>query len=192
MATLYKTGTDLFLNKGYQYVYGGSGSGKNRNGIVGIDCSHLVHSALRAAGYSIPYMTTSELNTAKAQKYFEIVTIKEATSQLDDFILYESHVGIFHSFSEEKKEGSFLGAQSRGPGIAKFDEQESVGWGLDCKILRPKKEFKLSSLAHVSASMHSQKWSGQSTLDQIKKRWSKDEDVHQLGCRRWGCIRIIE
>jgi cell wall-associated NlpC family hydrolase len=98
MATLLKIGTDMFLNKGFEYVYGGSGGDKNMNGIPDIDCSHLIQTVLRAGGYSIPYMTTSELNSTFAEKYFEIVPLNQGSPQQNDLILYESHVGIFISF----------------------------------------------------------------------------------------------
>ncbi len=194
MATLLKIASGMYNNRGFEYVYGGSGGDKNNNGILDIDCSHLVYKALHAAGYSIPYMTTSALNSTAAEVYFDVIPLSEATPKKDDLILYEGHVGVFKNFTPDKKKGSFFGSQRRGPGVARFDENETFGWGLDCKILRPKKQFKIRPIL-VKGSSYPQhaRWSTPSSRSSTLDRWSTDDnfDLAQQHLR-WGRIRMIE
>ena len=70
MKDILSTALEMYENKGYEYSYGGWGGDKNKNGILDIDCSHLVYETLKAAGFGIPYQATSALNSSESGKYF--------------------------------------------------------------------------------------------------------------------------
>jgi hypothetical protein len=191
MAPLREIAFKKFAGKGFEYVSGGSGEDKNNNGIPDIDCSHLVYSSLRAAGYDIPYMTTARLNSPEADEYFEVVPREEAASENDDLILYNGHVGVFWGFGSTKTEGTFFGSQRKGPGIASFDEGETWGWGIDFKILRPRRKFKAERAEMQKRNPKAERWNQKSNEFGTQQRWSAGEHdlVHP---RRWGGIVMLE
>lgn len=117
----------------------------DNNGRLDIDCSHLVNNVLKTAGYDIPYLPTNRLNSDEALKYFDLISLQEATP--NDLILYPYHVGIFSKYDSTTGTGEYFGSQSKGPGTAKFDEKGTWGWKMNFKVLRPKDQFKSKQIA---------------------------------------------
>lgn len=148
------------------YDWGGPSEGEgpydgtvdiDNNGRLDIDCSHLVNNVLVMKGYDIPYLSTSQLNSDEARRYFINATLEEAGP--DDLILYPHHVGIFGEFNKTYKEGNFFGSQSKGPGLAKFDEKGTYGWKMNFVILRPRLEYlRQGSSQKQSRVAHKKHW----------------------------------
>ena len=58
-----------------------------------LDCSHMVWTAYKTAGYEFPYTSTSAYPAVLVGTYF--VEITEAELKPGDLILYSGHVGIY-------------------------------------------------------------------------------------------------
>lgn len=188
MSNILSTAIEKYENKGYEYSYGGWGGDKDKNGTLDIDCSHLVYEALKAAGYSIPYQTTSALNSSEADKYFETFSLDEAKP--GDLILYPSHVGIFSTYDSKEKSGTFFGSQSKGPGMATFTEGTTTRkrWGTDFKILRPREQFKSkqnNTQLGLQPAQQPKRWSkGTSAITANGRRWRLEDDSNHSGSIR--------
>ncbi|WP_156480475.1 glycoside hydrolase family 24 protein [Aquipseudomonas alcaligenes] len=132
----------------YEYGYGGGGSNDtDSDGRKEIDCSHLLHLMLKDAGYSIPYRTTSQLNTDTT--HFDTVALADVRP--GDIALWSGsglgHTGVVEKIGINRDRGEFFGSQdSTGPKSARF----GIGapfWPMPTKYLRPKPEFRAGAQA---------------------------------------------
>ena len=120
---------------GYSYGYGSNGeNGK-------IDCSHLVSTVFSQNRIQIPYLTTTQLASQQALKYFDVIS--ENDVKPGDLVLFDGHVGFVESYNGSTKTGRFFGSQSStGPATSNFTvNSANEYWGKDrkfVKVLRPK------------------------------------------------------
>lgn len=186
MPTLLELARKIYNSNDYDWGGPGEGSGPydgtrdiDANKKLDIDCSHLVNNILNAAGYKIPYLTTSELNhSAQASDYFDEISLQEATE--NDLVLFPHHVGIYSKFDAANKVGEYFGSQSKGPGIARFDEKGTYGWKMNFVILRPKKELvQKVSISAPNKVQQLKRWSKQSTANEAP-RWRLEADADHL------------
>ena len=187
MSTLLELAIKTYNSNDYDWGGPSEGSGPydgtrdiDANKKLDIDCSHLVNNILNTAGYKIPYLTTSDLNdSVQASNYFDEVTLQEATE--NDLVLFPRHVGIYSKYDSETKVGEYFGSQSKGPGIARFDEKGTYGWKMNFKILRPKKELVQNErLSAPNNVQQLKRWSKQSTANEAA-RWRLEADAgHRL------------
>lgn len=125
---------------GYEYgPYKGETDNDN-NGKKEIDCSGLVYRLLKDAGYTIPYRTTSELNTDRV--HFEEVPVESAEpGDIALWIIFHGHTGVIETLSGSATPGNFFGSQSHGPKTALYGPN-SHHWPMPEKVLRPKPQFR--------------------------------------------------
>ncbi|RFQ35435.1 hypothetical protein D0N87_09495, partial [Pseudomonas sp. ATCC 13867] len=105
---------------------------------------------LKDAGYSIPYLSTSQL--AGATTHFDFIAAADA--QPGDIALWTSmgHTGVVESFGEPRIKGTFFGSQtSTGPKSARFGAGSGY-WPMPNKYLRPKPEFRTGAQAAPAAA----------------------------------------
>lgn len=142
-----------YPNSQYEYGYGGNGSNDADNdGRKEIDCSHLLHLMLRDAGYTIPYRSTSQLNSDTA--HFDAIALADA--QPGDIALWAgsplNHTGVIESIGINRDRGEFFGSQnSTGPKSARFGTGAPF-WTMPTKYLRPKPEFRTAAQTSPSTS----------------------------------------
>jgi len=117
----------------------------NKDGDLEIDCSHFIHLVLGNIGFNasykgIRYMTTGELNSELAFKYYSKVTSDEV--QRGDIVLFGGHVGFVDKYDSKNPGKSVLFASNgrkvgdEGPSRRPFHY-----FGKPTKFLRPKPEF---------------------------------------------------
>ncbi len=129
-------------------MFGGNGTDANRNGFLEADCSYLVGTALKDAGYSIPdRISTHSLFEGNdlqplATKNFNVVDKNQL--QPGDLILLKSnvssdqHIGIFVGYND-KGQIMFYGSQtSTGPNVATMDGTYWGGKMQYVNAIRPK------------------------------------------------------
>jgi len=142
-----------YPNTQYEYGYGKGGSvDVNGNSRKEIDCSHLLHLMLKDAGYTIPYLSTSQLATETT--HFDTVAL--ANVQPGDIALWLGnglyHTGVVESFGVMRDRGEFFGSQSStGPKSTRFGKGAPF-WPMPHKYLRPKSEFRTGAQSDSAAS----------------------------------------
>jgi predicted chitinase len=126
-----------------QYEYGPA-KGYNdadNDGRKEIDCSGLLYRMLKDAGYTIPYLTTGQLNADVT--YFDVVQL--ASVEAGDIALwinFNGHTGVIERINSERNAGDFFGSQSSsGPKSAKYGEGSGY-WPMPEKFLRPKAQYR--------------------------------------------------
>ncbi|WP_392892686.1 hypothetical protein ACF6ZU_12145 [Pseudomonas migulae] len=126
-----------------QYEYGPA-KGYNdadNDGRKEIDCSGLLYRMLKDAGYTIPYLTTGQLNTDVT--YFDVVPL--ASVEAGDIALwinFNGHTGVIERINSERNAGDFFGSQSSsGPKSAKYGDGSGY-WPMPEKFLRPKAQYR--------------------------------------------------
>jgi Ca2+-binding RTX toxin-like protein len=123
-----------------RYSYGYGSNGENGK----IDCSHLVSTVFSQNRIQIPYLTTTQLASQQALKYFDVIS--ENDVKPGDLVLFEGHVGFVESYNGSTKTGRFFGSQSStGPATSNFTvNSANEYWGKDrkfVKVLRPKESL---------------------------------------------------
>ena len=126
-----------------QYEYGPA-KGYNdadNDGRKEIDCSGLLYRMLKDAGYTIPYLTTGQLNADVT--YFDVVPL--ASVEAGDIALwinFNGHTGVIEGINSERNAGDFFGSQSSsGPKSAKYGYGSGY-WPMPEKFLRPKAQYR--------------------------------------------------
>lgn len=126
-----------------QYEYGPA-KGYNdadNDGRKEIDCSGLLYRMLKDAGYTIPYLTTGQLNTDVT--YFDVIPL--ASVEAGDIALwinFHGHTGVIEGINSERNAGDFFGSQtSSGPKSAKYGHGSGY-WPMPEKFLRPKAQYR--------------------------------------------------
>ncbi len=111
-------GIDSNGNPRYEYRLGGDGRDTDSDGIPEIDCSHLVYEALTREGYNVRYLTTAELNSDRAKRYFGEVPISDVRE--GDLIVFgnDRHVGIVESVWFDQNLGKYVGTFFHAEGFA--------------------------------------------------------------------------
>ncbi len=143
---------DLSVNyTSANYRYKESGDGFTvENGKKVVDCSHMVNLLLTGAGYEVPYQNTAGLNSTAALQYYDVIS--PANVKRGDVVLWINaisnrdnktlnHTGIVESYDSTlgSEFGKFFGAQSSGPGTAKFGSYDNAHfWPVPTKFLRVK------------------------------------------------------
>lgn len=125
---------------GYEYGPHKGETDVNNNGKKEIDCSGLVYRLMKDAGYTIPYRTTSMLNTDR--EYFEEIPV--ANAQPGDIALwinFHGHTGVIETLSTSQTPGKFFGSQSQGPKTALYGPNSHY-WPMPEKVLRPKSQYR--------------------------------------------------
>ena len=146
------------IYKPTEYGYGPGGNGTrdlNDDGLKDIDCSGMVSSVLRAAGYIFPQrdrFDTAWLRSKNAEEYFEVVDRKDV--QPGDVIVWGprkgqkyGHTGFVDEYDAQSNTGSLYGSNSSTEGPAFIDipkdrlntRPENGG----VKFLRPKKAYQI-------------------------------------------------
>lgn len=140
----------------YGYEIRGNGTeDMNGDGLKDIDCSGMVSSVLRAAGYIFPQrdrFNTDWLRSKGAEKYFEVIDKKDV--QQGDIIVWGprkgekyGHTGFVDEYDAQSNTGSLYGSNSSTEGPAFIDipkdrintRPESGG----VKFLRPRKAYQV-------------------------------------------------
>jgi hypothetical protein len=122
-----------------QYEYGPAKgyADADGDGRKEIDCSGLLYRMLKDAGYSIPYLTTGQLNVDVT--HFDVVSL--ANVQPGDIALwinFHGHTGVVEDINSVRNAGNFFGSQSSsGPKSAKYGNHSGY-WPMPEKFLRPK------------------------------------------------------
>ena len=140
----------------YGYKIRGNGTrDMNGDGLKDIDCSGMVSSVLRAAGYVFPQrdrFNTDWLRSKNAEEYFEAIDRKDV--QPGDIIVWGpgkgqkyGHTGFIDEYDAISNTGSLYGSNSSTEGPAFIDipkdrlntRPENGG----VKFLRPKKAYQM-------------------------------------------------
>lgn len=127
---------------GYEYGPHKGDIDHNNNGKKEIDCSNLLYQMLKDAGYTIPYMTTTQLNTDTT--YFDVIPLASVEpGDVALWIVFHGHTGVIEDIvSPSRDRGNFFGSQSsNGPKSAKYGEGSRY-WPMPEKFLRPKSQFR--------------------------------------------------
>ena len=92
------------------------GSAKGSSG--GVDCSHLVNLAYKAAGYSYPYASTSQFPPSG---YFK--KVDESDAEEGDVVLFKEHMGIL-ALDDSNSNNDLISAQgsAKKPGVVQHGE----------------------------------------------------------------------
>nr|WP_260406904.1 hypothetical protein [Pseudomonas cichorii] len=126
---------------GYEYGFGGAGTADaDGNDRKEIDCSHLLSSMLKDAGYTIPYRTTGALATDTT--HYDVIALSDV--QPGDIALWttQGHTGVIEEMDITRTKGRFFGSQtSTGPKSAKFGAGSGY-WPMPNKYLRPKAQYR--------------------------------------------------
>jgi hypothetical protein len=146
-ASILAAGRALFGNftettpTNYVYLYGGNGTHivsdrtPTQDIGLGIDCSHLVQQSLLAAGYNVPFISTTSFLTngtsgtltTNAAQYYNLVPLN--TLQAGDVVLFNGHMGIVADYDASNGTGHFYGSQtSTGPATTGFSTNGSSGF----------------------------------------------------------------
>ncbi|MDI2592786.1 EF-hand domain-containing protein [Pseudomonas sp. 681] len=126
-----------------QYEYGPAKgyNDVNGNGRKEIDCSGLLYRMLQDAGYTIPYLTTGQLNTDTT--HFDVIPLANVEpGDIALWINFHGHTGVIERINSERNAGDFYGSQtSSGPASAKYGHGSGF-WPMPEKFLRPKPQFR--------------------------------------------------
>ncbi|MGF6397721.1 muramidase (phage lysozyme) [Pseudomonas frederiksbergensis] len=136
---------------GYEYGPHKGDIDHNNNGKKEIDCSNLLYQMLKDAGYTIPYMTTAQLNTDT--NYFDVIPLASVEpGDVALWIVFHGHTGVIEDIvSPSRDRGNFFGSQSsNGPKSAKYGEGSRY-WPMPEKFLRPKSQFRGAQPAPTAA-----------------------------------------
>ncbi|MGV8889692.1 MAG: hypothetical protein ACOH2P_16970 [Pseudomonas sp.] len=134
---------------GYEYGPHKGETDINNNGKKEIDCSGLVYRLLQDAGYTIPYRTTSQLNT-DLEHFNEIPLASAEPGDIALWINFHGHTGVIETLISGQIPGNFFGSQSHGPKTALYGPN-SLYWPIPEKILRPKPQFRGTQPAPAAA-----------------------------------------
>lgn len=122
-----------------QYEYGPAKgyADADGDGRKEIDCSGLLYRMLKDAGYSIPYLTTGQLNVDVT--HFDVVPLVNVEpGDIALWINFHGHTGVVEDINSVRNAGNFFGSQtSSGPKSAKYGNQSGY-WPMPEKFLRPK------------------------------------------------------
>ena len=146
------------IYKPSEYGYGAGGNGTrdmNGDGLKDVDCSGMVSSVLRAAGYVFPQrdrFDTGWLRSKQAEEYFEVVDRKAV--QPGDIIVWGprngqkyGHTGFVDEYDALSNKGSLYGSNSTTEGPAFIDiPKDRLNTGPEnggVKFLRPKKAYQM-------------------------------------------------
>lgn len=128
---------------GYEYGPFKGETDHDNDGKKEIDCSGLLYRMLKDAGYTIPYLTTSGLNTDTT--YFDVIPLAEVQpGDIALWINFHGHTGVIEDISGSpvRDRGNFFGSQSsNGPKSAKYGAGSGY-WPMPEKFLRPKPQFR--------------------------------------------------
>ncbi|QXI15883.1 hypothetical protein [Pseudomonas hamedanensis] len=128
---------------GYEYGPFKGETDHDNNGKKEIDCSGLLYRMLKDAGYTIPYLTTSGLNTDTT--YFDVIPLAEVQpGDIALWINFHGHTGVIEDISGSpvRDRGNFFGSQSsNGPKSAKYGAGSGY-WPMPEKFLRPRPQFR--------------------------------------------------
>ncbi|MHA3734289.1 pesticin C-terminus-like muramidase [Pseudomonas sp. Eth.TT006] len=128
---------------GYEYGPFKGETDHDNDGKKEIDCSGLLYRMLKDAGYTIPYLTTSGLNTDTT--YFDVIPLAEVQpGDIALWINFHGHTGVIEDIfgSPVRDRGNFFGSQSsNGPKSAKYGAGSGY-WPMPEKFLRPKPQFR--------------------------------------------------
>ncbi len=149
--------TKIYKSTEYGYEPGGNGTrDMNGDGLKDIDCSGMVSSVLRAAGYEFPQrdrFSTDWLRSRKAEDYFEV--IDKNNVQPGDIIVWGprkgqkyGHTGFVDEYDARSNRGTLYGSNSNTEGPEYMDipldrlntKPENGG----VKFLRPKKAYQMN------------------------------------------------
>ncbi|NSX07854.1 hypothetical protein HTX81_04570 [Pseudomonas lini] len=126
-----------------QYEYGPAKgyADADGDGRKEIDCSGLLYRMLKDAGYSIPYLTTGQLNVDVT--HFVVVPLANVEpGDIALWINFHGHTGVVESINSVRNAGDFFGSQtSSGPKSAKFGNGSGY-WPMPEKFLRPKPQYR--------------------------------------------------
>ena len=154
---LLETAMKMYKPENYGYATGGDGTtDKTGDKIKDIDCSGLVSSVLRAAGYSMPFpnkyrFDTNWLRSKAAETYFDV--IEKENVQPGDIVVWApppghtyGHTGLVINYDSATNKGTLYGSNKStdGPGIISIPKDrlklDSEKGG--AKFLRPKTEYR--------------------------------------------------
>lgn len=126
-----------------QYEYGPykGYTDHDNNGKKEIDCSGLLYRMLKDAGYTIPYLTTSQLNTDLT--HFDVIPLASVEpGDIALWIVFHGHTGVIETINPDRTKGHFFGSQSStGPKSTLYGEGSGF-WPMPEKFLRPKPQYR--------------------------------------------------
>ena len=126
-----------------QYEYGPAKgyADADGDGRKEIDCSGLLYRMLKDAGYSIPYLTTGQLNVDVT--HFDVIPLANVEpGDIALWINFHGHTGVVEDINSVRTAGNFFGSQSSsGPKSAKYGHQSGY-WPMPEKFLRPKAQYR--------------------------------------------------
>ncbi|PQP03494.1 hypothetical protein C5612_13195 [Pseudomonas frederiksbergensis] len=126
-----------------QYEYGPAKgyADADGDGRKEIDCSGLLYRMLKDAGYSIPYLTTGQLNVDVT--HFDVVPLANVEpGDIALWINFHGHTGVVETINSVRNAGDFFGSQSSsGPKSAKYGHGSGY-WPMPEKFLRPKPQYR--------------------------------------------------
>jgi hypothetical protein len=126
-----------------QYEYGPAKgyADADGDGRKEIDCSGLLYRMLKDAGYSIPYLTTGQLNVDVT--HFDVVPLANVEpGDIALWITFHGHTGVVETINSVRSAGDFFGSQSSsGPKSAKYGHGSGY-WPMPEKFLRPKPQYR--------------------------------------------------
>ena len=126
-----------------QYEYGPAKgyADADGDGRKEIDCSGLLYRMLKDAGYSIPYLTTGQLNVDVT--HFDVVPLANVEpGDIALWITFHGHTGVVETINSVRNAGDFFGSQSSsGPKSAKYGHGSGY-WPMPEKFLRPKPQYR--------------------------------------------------
>ncbi|EJM08360.1 hypothetical protein PMI18_00219 [Pseudomonas sp. GM102] len=126
-----------------QYEYGPAKgyADADGDGRKEIDCSGLLYRMLKDAGYSIPYLTTGQLNVDVT--HFDVIPLANVEpGDIALWINFHGHTGVVETINSVRNAGDFFGSQSSsGPKSAKYGHGSGY-WPMPEKFLRPKPQYR--------------------------------------------------
>ncbi|TPG87451.1 hypothetical protein [Pseudomonas mandelii] len=126
-----------------QYEYGPAKgyADADADGRKEIDCSGLLYRMLKDAGYSIPYLTTGQLNVDVT--HFNVIPLASVEpGDIALWINFHGHTGVVEDINSVRTAGNFFGSQSSsGPKSAKYGHLSGY-WPMPEKFLRPKAQYR--------------------------------------------------
>ncbi|POA49668.1 hypothetical protein C1893_04120 [Pseudomonas sp. MPR-ANC1] len=171
---------------GYEYGPHKGETDIDNDGKKEIDCSGLVYRLLKDAGYTIPYRTTSQLNTDRV--HFDEIPVESAEpGDIALWINFHGHTGVIETLSGISSSGDFFGSQSRGPKTAKYGPG-SDHWPMPEKVLRPKPQFRGAQPAPAAAPVPTPVSAGPAPLMNFQypfrksdgKQFTDSEEIYKL------------
>ncbi len=151
---LLEVATKIYKPGEYGYKVRGNGTkDMNGDGLKDIDCSGMVSSVLRSAGYIFPQrerFNTEWLRSKEAEEYFDVIEKNDVRP--GDIIVWGprkdqtyGHTGFVTDYDAKSNNGSLYGSNSttNGPGYINIpkDRLNTAPKDGGVKFLRPKKAY---------------------------------------------------